>query len=137
MAAQGQISVHRCSVSEAAGGLSSVFVSGKTDTCGGLSTALEQLQESDCFVVCNSSGEKAAYYALQAIDRPGGREVVIVAAAGTIPGADLVRSVIPYIEQQVSGAKALTVHTRRRGLVAKLAAQGFRVDGFILRKALQ
>ncbi len=67
-----------------------------------------------------------------------GSEFVVVAAAGALPGCDLVASVLPALE--VLAAKAgcawLRAHTARPGLVRKLAGLGFRAEEVVLRKEL-
>lgn len=134
------LTVRRCAEgldkAEAVRHLAHVFTARKTDTSGGLTTVEDQLRFSECYEVRDTGGGLVGYYALQVNRHSGGNEVVVVAAAGAALGADLVASLIPYIEKQAKGAQALTVHTKRRGLLAKLAALGFQCDGFILRKAL-
>lgn len=130
------LTVHLCDMREAIAKLEPIFRKHKTDTMGGLGSAEDQLRNCECFCVRNGNNEAVGYYAIQVNRHRAGTEVVIVAAAGILPGADLVATLIPYIEQQAKGAQALTVHTRRRGLLAKLRAQGFGCDGFILRKQL-
>jgi len=135
MATQKTLSVHPCAASDAAENFA-VLLRKKTDTCGGLVTVNDLIQNAECFDVRNVLGEVVARYALRVNHHGGGDEVVILAAVGALKGADLVMSILPYIEKQAAGAKSLTVHTKRRGLLHKLAALGFECDGFILRKAL-
>ncbi|NUO87667.1 MAG: hypothetical protein HOQ37_16360 [Cupriavidus sp.] len=47
---------------------------------------------------------------------------------------DAVRHILPVIERQCAEADALTVTTRRRGLIKKLQQQGYAIEGVILRK---
>lgn len=131
------MTVRRCDEAEALPRLSRIFRDKKTDTTGGLCGAADQLRGAQCFAVLDGEGREVGNYAVTVNAYAHGDEVVVIAAAGAIPGADLVASLVPYIEQQAAGAKALTVHTRRRGLLVKLGALGFRCEGYILRKALQ
>lgn len=108
----------------------------RLDTTGGLASLEEVTAGAECFRVLDADGAPVLHYALAENPHARGSEVVIVAAAGSMTGVDLVRTVLPYIERQASGAAAVCVHTRRRGLVAKMAAQGYQIDGFILRKKL-
>jgi hypothetical protein len=133
--AQKALTVARVDAKEALTGLGVIFTNQKTDCSGGLASAADQLDGAQCFAVF-CGGDLVGHYALGVREYEGGPEVVIVAARGRMPTADLIASLLPTIEQQCQGAKALTVHTKRRGLVAKLAGYGFRLDGFILHKRL-
>ncbi len=88
-------------------------------------------------VVC--CGVVVGRYALRTVDHANGREMIIVAAAGGLPGVDLVASVLPNIEQQgVSvGADRLTMRTRRPGLVRKLKKQGWVLDAYCMGKKIK
>lgn len=130
------LTVRRCEEAEALAHLSRIFEDRKTDTTGGLCSAADQLRGAQCFAVLDGAGRSVGHYAVQTNTYAHGDEVVIIAASGSLPGADLVASLLPYLEKQASGAQALTVHTKRRALLAKLGALGFVCDGYILRKAL-
>lgn len=129
------LTVHRVDTAAGLAALGVVFDSPKTDTAAGLASAAEQLAGAQCFAVY-AGADLVGHYALGVREYAGGPEVLIIAARGRLKAADLVASLLPTIEQQSQGARALTVHTKRRGLVAKLAGHGFRLDGFILRKGL-
>lgn len=107
----------------------------RTDTTGGLGSLEAALDGADLFEVV-VAGATVARYALKALQRANGREVFVVAAAGGVPGVDLVASVLPYIEHQCADADRITVNTRRRGLVKKLAREGWTIDSYVLRKKL-
>lgn len=132
------LAVAPCSTEQAVHMLSVLFMQKKTDTCGGLASAAEQLSASQCYAVKDSDGGEVGYYAVQTNKHKAGDEVVLVAGVGTFQGTDLTLSIVPFVAEQAaqSGAKALTVHTRRRGMVKKLALLGFECEGFILRKRL-
>ena len=108
----------------------------RRDTTGGLGSLESCLSGADLFNVV-VGGVIVGRYALKAMQRANGTEVFIVAAAGAAPGADLVASVAPYVETQCPGADCLTVNTRRRGLVKKLAAQGWTLDSYVMRKKIK
>jgi len=82
-------------------------------------------------------GVTVGRYALKAIQRERGIEMYIVAAAGAAPGADLIASVLPFVESQCREVDCITVNTRRRGLVKKMAAQGWTLDSYTLRKKIK
>lgn len=67
-----------------------------------------------------------------------GQELVILATAGRIPGVDLVATVWPVLESvaRACGCGSVRFETARRGLVAKMAARGFRPGPLIMRKVL-
>jgi hypothetical protein len=104
------------------------------DTSGGLVTLGELLQGAiSCEVL---DGETpVAWFAVRSVNHMTANECELLIAAGAA-SVDLTRNVLPYIEAQVSPADALTIYTRRQGLVRKLLAQGYRVDGTVLRKTL-
>lgn len=82
-------------------------------------------------------GVIVARYALKTIDRAAGSEMYVVAAAGAVPGADLVAGILPFIETQCTSVDCLTVNTRRRGLVKKLQRQGWTLDAYVMRKKIK
>ena len=75
--------------------------------------------------------------ALPLTGQTNGREIVVVAAAGGLPGVDLVECVLPKIEQQGAGADRMTLRTRRLGLVRKLKRQGWVLDACCMGKKIK
>lgn len=108
------------------------------DTSGGLVSVKELLTGAECTSVTDDAGHQVGAYAIEFIDHDGGRDAVIVAAVGGLRGVDLTASVLPGIINQAKngGACRLRFHTKRRGLLAKLRAQGFEFSGYIMSKAL-
>lgn len=107
-------------------------------TGGGLGSMDAAMRGAQLFeVVC--CGAVVARYALRTVDHANGCEIVVVAAAGGLPGVDLVASVAPNIEQQgaIAGADRLTMRTRRPGLVRKLKKQGWVLDAYCMGKNLK
>lgn len=107
-------------------------------TGGGLGSMEAGMRGAQLFeVVC--CGAVVARYALRTVEHANGREIVVVAAAGGLPGVDLVASVLPNIEQQGAGAGAdrLTMRTRRPGLVRKLKKQGWVLDAYCMGKNIK
>lgn len=108
----------------------------RRDTTGGLGSLESCLSSASLFDVV-VGGVIVGRYALKPIQRTNGVEVFIVAAAGSLAGVDMVATVAPYVETQCPDADCLTVNTRRRGLVKKLAAQGWTLDSYVLRKKIK
>jgi hypothetical protein len=108
----------------------------KTDTSGGLNT-IEAVLDGALLFDVKSGGVTVARYALRTAKRPAGVEVYVVAAVGSMAGVDLIQTLEPFIVQQCSGAAALTINTRRRGLMRKLQRQGWTVDSVVMRKKIQ
>lgn len=107
----------------------------RRDTTGGLGGIDSALDGADLFEVV-VAGQVVGRYALKTMCRANGSEVFIVAAAGSVPGVDLVASMLPHITQQCQRADRLTINTRRRGLVKKLARAGWTLDSYVMRKKL-
>lgn len=107
----------------------------RRDTTGGLGDMEACLSTATLFDV-KLNGETVARYALEQVNQAHGVEVFIVAAAGGVPGCDLVASLVPYIAQQCATADCLTINTRRRGLVKKLERQGWELSSYVMRKKL-
>lgn len=125
------------SVEVAAPMLADVMAPG-LDTGGGLLSLAELLNAAECFEVIDEDSGRVGAYAVQIVEHANGREAVLLAGVGQLRGADLTAALVPAIAEQARGAgcKALTIYTKRRGLYAKLRAQGFGLDGYILRKGL-
>lgn len=106
------------------------------DTTGGFVSPADYLREfgGEVFAVEVDQQLRAAYL-LSVNAWPGGAEGV-VAYAGATPGPDLTRHVLPMIEHQFQGVRAVRIETRRKGLIRLLSGLGYRVDGVILRKTL-
>lgn len=108
----------------------------RRDTTGGLGDMEACLNRGQLYEV-KVDGQIVARYALQFVDCDNGGEVWITAAAGNLPGVDLVQKLVPYIARQSAeaGAQALSISTTRRGLVKKLQRQGWKLS-YVMRKEL-
>lgn len=112
-------------------------------TWGGIAPVAEQVKSgvATLFRVYTLGGALGfgagtlAYYVLRVDRVVGGDEGVLVLAAGRA-GFDLTATLLPTIELQFIGCKAIRVHTSRRGVAKKLAAQGYADGEIVLRKAL-
>lgn len=76
-------------------------------------------------------------YVLRIDHTADGPEGVIVTAAGSVPGIDLIASILPTIEQQLQGCRAIRYHTARPALARRLHALGYPPSEIVCRKTLQ
>lgn len=106
------------------------------DTSGGLVGVDELLRGGQLFEMVHGD-DVLMRYVLTVQQHEHGREGIIVAAAGSAPGHDLTAAGLAAIELQLAECDAVACLTRRRGLVKKLAAHGFGIDGFVMRKRLK
>ncbi|CAG4928273.1 hypothetical protein [Paraburkholderia saeva] len=111
------------------------FMVAKTDTSGGMVTGVDCLDGGQFFRVY-SDGEPVAFYVLRARQGRAGVTAEIALAHGRA-GFDLVGEVLPMIERQCAGCKALRIETRRAGLMKKLQRAGYQQASVILTKELQ
>lgn len=95
---------------------------------------LQVINGASLFEISEDSGLIVGYYVLRIDYGPRGGEGVIVAAAGSIPGVDLVALTLPTIEKQFNGCYSIRIHTARAGLVRKLLHQGYGAAEIVLRK---
>lgn len=117
-----------------------LLAAARHDTSGGLQSIEEICNGGTLFELADDdSGAVVLTYVLKINARSHGKEGAIVAAAGGLPGVDLTRKWIPVIEQQFSqeGCSAVTVHTRRPAMRAKLESLGYRCDAWVMRKTLE
>ena len=106
------------------------------ETAGGLGSMDEAMRGAQLFEVV-VAGVVVARYALRQDHYENGSEIVIVAAAGGLPGVDLVASLVPTIERQGAIADRMTMRTRRPGLVRKMKKQGWVLDAYCMGKNLK
>lgn len=62
-----------------------------------------------------------------------------VQAAGGLGNSDLTRAGLEHTEERAAagGFQSVGFQTRRKGLVKKAQAQGYQIDGYILRKKIK
>ncbi|MQY50834.1 hypothetical protein [Rhodocyclus gracilis] len=109
----------------------------KTDTSGGLSSLDDLLAGAECYHVDDEAGQVGAFALVR--ERMTGGDIVWIRAGRAVRSpVDLTATIVPAIENaaRASGAAAVHIQTRRRGLVSKLAQQGYQVRGIILGKTL-
>lgn len=83
------------------------------------------------FQVKAESGALVGYYILTI----EGEEGVLYLGVGNEPGFDLTGAIVPVVETQFPGCKAIRIHTRRPGLARKLTAMGYEPE-LVLRKRI-
>jgi hypothetical protein len=113
--------------------LASLAEDPRTDTSRGLWSAAELLERAEVGQYWRR-GVPVVTFAI-ADGWPG--EVVIVAAKGGDAARPITDEFLDYLEPRLSVARVLTVQTKRRGLVRRLAARGFELDSYTLRKVLR
>ena len=106
------------------------------DTTGGLVTVESCAEEGAVLFEIVADGARVALYALAVNRWAHGNEGVVCYAAGGKAGVSLTRGVLPLIEKQFVDCRAVKIETKRKALVHQLAKQGYRLDGFIMRKTL-
>ncbi|WP_426078871.1 hypothetical protein [Janthinobacterium sp. PSPC3-1] len=106
------------------------------ETAGGLGSMDEAMRGAQLFEVV-VAGAVVVRYALRQDHYENGSEIVIVAAAGGLPGVDLVASLVPTIERQGAIADRMTMRTRRPGLVRKMKKQGWVLDAYCMGKTIK
>jgi len=107
------------------------------DTTAGAASLDELCAGGQVFAVHDGGGRPVMAYVLAVRQHEAARVCWVQAAAGSAPGVDLTRELLPRIERQAKeqGAGQVAITTRRRGLMKKLRAQGYTVTGVTLRKA--
>lgn len=105
----------------------------KYDTSGGLMDPVEGVR-GGVFCRVFRDGEPVLWYVLVALTHDHTTEAEIALAHGPRGDIDLVAEVLPLIEQQCRHFDAVTVTTRRKGLIKKLQAAGYGMDAVTLRK---
>lgn len=131
MARAAQVSVRHVSAAEALPLLALAEPYATTDE------SLGQLARAGMCFVLEQEGRPVLAWSVQAHSA----ELFILAAAGRA-GFDLTRAGLAVIEQQAEGFASVAFQTRRRGLMRKAEALGYRPagtagTGVIMRKVLQ
>lgn len=104
----------------------------KYDTSGGLMSADEGAR-GGVFCRVFRDGEPVLWYVLVSVQHDSTTEAEIALAHGRAD-CDLVAEILPLIEHQCRHFDAVTVTTRRPGLIRKLRHAGYGMDAAIMRK---
>lgn len=84
--------------------------------------------------VAECSGIVVLAVALRIDAHPAGDEGVILAAAGELPGFDLVGALLPSIERLFTGCKRVRFHTGVPAVARKMAQHGYRLRELVCEK---
>jgi hypothetical protein len=108
----------------------------KIDTTDGLSGPDDVIGGGVAFEVRDAGGPLAVVILCQ-LQYQQGRVLEIRFARELAAAGDLTERVLPEIERRyAAGYDAVTIYTRRPGLVRKLEAQGYSQAAVIMRKAM-
>lgn len=124
---------------EAAGALAGARVRPPADDPAGPDCYRIMVERGDAIVLRVERADAPAGYIVARVETfDEGRELVIVAAAGGAPGADLTAETQPLLEAVArrAGCRSMRCHTVRPGLMAKLERHGWRPAETIMRKVL-
>lgn len=130
------LEVSPCTVGEVLGFLAAL-TRPKTDTSAGLCTVQDLCGSSQAFKLTDHGHTVAAYTVdPQEFDR--GVCLMVTSLAGHLDGVDLALTMDRIITAQAQqiGAKQIAMLTRRRGLIRKLAAQGWTVAAIKMVKKI-
>lgn len=86
-----------------------------------------------------SDNELVGAYVLRIEQKEAGREGVIVAAGGNLPGFSLIRSILPAIERQFSvfGCNWIRAHSSRPGIIREMSLYGYQQREVVMAKGIQ
>jgi hypothetical protein len=109
----------------------------KWDTSGGLYGVDDLIGGGVAYVAADDAGP-LVLLVVQQVQRKNGRELIVRLARQIAGSGDLTERVLPEIERAFgAGCQAVTIHTKRRGLVRKLEAAGYEEAAVTMRKAIQ
>lgn len=128
----------RLSIADAAKVLAPLADDAKTDTSKGVCSVMDWIGGGFAYEVVDALETVLAVFAFQYVDRKGGRVLEVTAARQLAPGTHLTDTVLPYVEHHFGrDCVAVTIHTRRAGLVSKLQGAGYGVAATVLHKNLK
>lgn len=131
------IQFQRIASDQAAALLADMPGNAKWDTTDGL-CVIEEIIGRGCPLLVNDQGRAVAVVVIEHVQYQQGRELFIRVARQLVPGVDLTERVLPEIETTFGyDCVAVTMRTRRAGLVAKLEKTGYYETAKIMRKKLK
>lgn len=109
----------------------------KADTTGGLATVQDLCRNAQAMRV-EYEGQTVGAYAVEPVEFDRGVMLWIVAAGANVDGVDMTETLTKVIETQARkiGASRVGLITKRPGLIKKLKAMGYTVNGVSLGKKL-
>ena len=91
----------------------------------------------DAYAALDTDGKPTVAFVVEQVQYEHGRELVVRVAHQLVRGRDLVGEVLPEIERVFGvGCDAVTIYTKRAGLVHKLQGVGYSEAAKIMRKKL-
>lgn len=81
-----------------------------------------------------AQGQAVGAFVLRMDTTPEGAEGVIVSAAGSVPGVDLIAACLPSIEARFQNVRAIRFHTASPALARRMAALGYEATEIVCRK---
>lgn len=110
------------------------------DESGGVENIRRQVEGGAAQVFKVIAGaELVGYYVLRVDTVAAGKELVVIAGAGGLPGVPLLQVMLPAIEAQAveSGCRWVRIHTSRRGMYKQLPRLGYQPAEVVYRKEVQ
>lgn len=98
--------------------------------------AAQVLAGTACLFHVLDAGEVVGRYVLRVDQLGDAAEGVVVAAWGSWQGGALLPAVLPFIETQFRGIKAMRIHSARPGMIRRLAGIGYQPQEIVMRKEL-
>lgn len=128
----------RITIGEAAAILAPLVASPKTDTSRGVCGVMDWIGGGYAYQFLDATDRPLVVFAFQYVDREHGRVLEVTAARQLVAGAHLTETVLPYIEKAFGrDCVAVSIHTRRPGLVSKLEGAGYEQAATIMHKKLK
>lgn len=126
----------RQTLAEARAHLAPMMGNPKWDISDGMYSVDELLGRGVAFAAADDDGP-LMLIVVEQVQHANGRELVIRVARQLAGNGDLTERILPEIERVFGyGCKAVTIYTRRAGLVRKLQAAGYGETAVLMRKAL-
>lgn len=108
----------------------------RSDTLAGVEALEMMVRAGEASLFGVFSGPRlCGAYVLRIEQKPNGNEGVIVAAAGRLNGFRLV-DLLPHVERQFIGCRAVRIHTARPGMMKALKRAGYSPHEIIFSKGL-
>lgn len=106
-------------------------------TTGTIESLRRQHEAGAVLFYIRCEGATVGAFLLRVDDTPRGPQGVIVAAAASMRGVDMVATCMPAIESRFVGVTSVRYHTAKPALARKLAALGYAAREIVCVKDLQ
>lgn len=121
---------------EAARTLEPIFADDET---GGVENVRRQVVSGNASLHrVTQADQLVGFFSVRIDQLAAGDEMVIVAAAGNLPGVPLLHVFLPLLEANAkdAGCETVRIHTSRKGMFKQLALRGYHFTEWVLRKKL-